>query len=312
MVSGRQGAHIPRVRGSSQEAGLNHVIRGCPAPPPARRCRHRTDHHRRGPVDLLAGTDLVRSRCGGARRFGDRLHGQGRPPRGALETLVRGASLPSRKISMNPPASVSAVVVPVDGSSLSCRAIPVGVSLARRLGASLHLFSAVPTADEVGERDAALAGLLAGIEDLPSARTVVVDLDVPGAIHEELRRLAPAMACMATRGRGRSAALFGSVVAETLARGHDALVLVGPFVGDGPKPEHEPRGLMVCVDSSPWSSCLVGISVAYAQRLGEALLIATRRGTRAGARASPPWSPALRSRWRRRGVPGGAGGASGR
>jgi len=176
---------------------------------------------------------------------------------------------------MNPPASVSAVVVPVDGSSLSCRAIPVGIALARRLEATLHLFSAVPTADDVDERDAALADLLAGIGDLPSTRTVVVDPDVPGAIHEELRRLKPALGCMATRGRGRSAALFGSVVVETLARAHDALVLVGPFVGDGPKPGHEPRGLMVCVDSSPWSSCLVGISVAYAQRLGEPLVIAT-------------------------------------
>jgi hypothetical protein len=31
---------------------------------------------------------------------------------------------------------------------------------------------------------------------------------------------------------------------------------------------------MVCVDSAPWSNCLVAISVAYAQRLGEPLLIA--------------------------------------
>jgi nucleotide-binding universal stress UspA family protein len=62
---------------------------------------------------------------------------------------------------------------------------------------------------------------------------------------------------------------------ETLARGHDPLILVGPFVGDGPRPEHEPRGVLVCVDQSPASKDLVADGVVWAGRVGEPLVIAT-------------------------------------
>jgi nucleotide-binding universal stress UspA family protein len=104
---------------------------------------------------------------------------------------------------------------------------------------------------------------------------VVVSLDAAGAIHEALRLAAPALACMATHGRGRSAALLGSVAMETLARGHDPLILIGPFVGDGPRPESEPRGVMVCVDQSPFSELLVADAFAWAAELDEPLVIVT-------------------------------------
>ena len=70
-----------------------------------------------------------------------------------------------------------------------------------RLGAELHLLSAVESVDQVETRD----GELARIEIPGHAvhRTVVVDRDPAGAIHEAVRKLQNAVACMATRhGQG--------------------------------------------------------------------------------------------------------------
>jgi nucleotide-binding universal stress UspA family protein len=45
-------------------------------------------------------------------------------------------------------SGVDTILVPLDGSRFSKRALPVAFELARRLGAQLHLLSAVPTEDE--------------------------------------------------------------------------------------------------------------------------------------------------------------------
>jgi nucleotide-binding universal stress UspA family protein len=104
-------------------------------------------------------------------------------------------------------------------------------------------------------------------------RSVVVSLDPAGAIHEQLRQRGRdrAVACMASHGRGRSAALVGSVATEVVARGHDPLVIVGPH------PDEHPggHGVMVAVDDSPVSASLLPIGLGWAGLLDEPLTVTT-------------------------------------
>jgi nucleotide-binding universal stress UspA family protein len=168
------------------------------------------------------------------------------------------------------PERVEIILVPLDGSELSERALPIATRLALRLGAEIHLFSAVEDEAEAARRKEQLAAYQ--LPCLGLHRSVVVSDDPAGAIHEELRRLGPpAVACMASHGRGRSAALVGSVATEVVARGHDPLVLVGPL-----PPEYPPgHGVIVSVDESPASAALLPVGLGWARLLGEPLTVVT-------------------------------------
>ena len=169
-------------------------------------------------------------------------------------------------------ADARTILVPLDGSAFSEVAVPVASRLAERLSADIALFSAVPTADDVPERERELARSLPGRQ---VQRLVVVNLDVAGAIHEALRRLPGAVACMATRGRGRTAALIGSVATEVIARGHDPLILVGPLNGDHAPwlDDPEPSGVVAGVDENPAVDTILSAAVHWAKMLHERLLI---------------------------------------
>jgi nucleotide-binding universal stress UspA family protein len=171
---------------------------------------------------------------------------------------------------MTIPDRVEWVVVPLDGSELSESALPVSVWLADRLGAGVHLLSAVETEDDAHDRSALLDKI-----DLPTVsrieREVVVDRDPAGAIHTTLRRLGQALACMATRGRSRSAAIVGSVSTEVIKRGHDPLVLVGPVVD----PRLRGTGVLLCVDEKPESRDLVPVAAKWADMVHEPLTVVT-------------------------------------
>jgi nucleotide-binding universal stress UspA family protein len=126
----------------------------------------------------------------------------------------------------------------------------------------------VSSEDDVPGREALLKGLDV---PAPSARVdVVVDLDPAGAIHRALKQLGTAVACMSSHGRGRSGALLGSVANEVIARGHDALILVGPAVGRVPLG----RGLLACIDETGDAE-LVSASLHWAELLREPLVLAT-------------------------------------
>jgi nucleotide-binding universal stress UspA family protein len=170
------------------------------------------------------------------------------------------------------PERVEVVLVPLDGSGFSLRAVPVAARLAGKLEAGIVLFSAVPTEDDVAARRAELDAVLPPCLG-PVRRSVVVSLDPAGAIHEELRRRGRdrSLVCMASHGRGRSAALVGSVATEVVARGHDPLVVVGPH------PDEHPggHGVMVAVDDSPVSASLLPIGLGWAGLLDEPLTVTT-------------------------------------
>jgi nucleotide-binding universal stress UspA family protein len=166
------------------------------------------------------------------------------------------------------PDAVDAVVIPLDGSEFSLVALPVGLELANALHAAVHVVSAVGTEDEVTAREAYLDSLGLG----PAVtRMVVVDLDPAGMIHESIKRLGRAVACVATHGRGRTAALVGSVATDVVARGHDPLVVVGPFVEAAPRG----KGLVASVDDTPAAGSLVQVASGWARLLGQPLVIVT-------------------------------------
>lgn len=167
------------------------------------------------------------------------------------------------------PDTVDVLVVPIDGSDFSRVAVPTAARLAARLGAEIHLLSAVDSVDELERRERELAHV-----DIPGhrvRRSVVVNRDAPEAIHEALGKLDDAVACMATHGRARSAALLGSVALEVVARGHDPLVLVSPYM-DQPR---RAAGVVACVDDSPASSSLVTMALGWAAMLGEDCTVLT-------------------------------------
>jgi nucleotide-binding universal stress UspA family protein len=167
------------------------------------------------------------------------------------------------------PDTIDAFVVPLDGSGFSLTALPAATRLAAGLGAEIHLLSAVESVELVDARD----GELARIEVPGHAvhRTVVVDRDPAGAIHEAVRKLENAVACMATHGRARSASVVGSVATDVVARGRDPLVLVCPYMG---QPRHG-SGVVACVDGSPAAAGLVAVAVRWAELLGEPCAVLT-------------------------------------
>jgi nucleotide-binding universal stress UspA family protein len=166
---------------------------------------------------------------------------------------------------------IDVVLVPLDGSESSARALPVAWELARGLDAQVLLLSVVAKEQDLKHREKELAAL-----DLPHGRaprrTVVLDPDPAHAIHDALLLNRPAVACMATHGRGRSAALVGSVATEVVARGHDPLVLVGPLVGDRRGPA---VGVVTCVDDTPASAALIPLALGWARRLVQPLEVVT-------------------------------------
>jgi nucleotide-binding universal stress UspA family protein len=180
-------------------------------------------------------------------------------------------SEPARSSTDEPtvPDTVDALLVPLDGSDFSLVAVPIAACLASRLGSEIHLLSAVESFDEVDGRERELARV-----DIPGhvvSRSVVVDRDPAGAIHEALRKLENAVACMATHGRARSAALVGSVATDVVARGRDPLVLVCPYM----EQPGRTAGVVACVDESPASAALVAIAIRWAELLGEACIVLT-------------------------------------
>jgi nucleotide-binding universal stress UspA family protein len=171
------------------------------------------------------------------------------------------------------PVEVGHIVVPLDGSPFAERALPVAAAVAAGLGADIHLVEVVPWREGEEGCEAAIRYL-----DSVSRRQratgwdVVQHDDVGQALSEAVAGFPDRMACIATHGRDRSAAVLGSVAASLLERSDRPAVLVGPggravTAADAP--------VVVAVDGTGGDEVLVPVALGWAARLGRRLEIVT-------------------------------------
>ena len=183
----------------------------------------------------------------------------------------------AESLTAEPAASaVGVIVVPLDGSPFAARALPVAAQLAERLDAEIHLLSAVARETDVSVREADLRSVeLAG---RPLHRRVVVDDDPAAAVLERVAEFTRPVVCLSSHGRGRSAAVVGSVAGDIVARSPDPVVVVGPNIDDiAPwDPKYVPRsGVVAAVDETPASALLLPVALQWAELFRGPLTVVT-------------------------------------
>lgn len=162
---------------------------------------------------------------------------------------------------------VQRLIVPVDGSDTSWKAADVALALARRTVSSVLLVEVVFEPEKIAEAEARLvAGVRAAdVGDLDVDIDVLVSDDsVASALDAALEDSPASTIVMASHGRGRSAALVGSVVEDVLQRTFGPIVIVGPNVAvsdfSGP--------IIVTVDGSHESEAALPLAAAWGIELG--------------------------------------------
>jgi nucleotide-binding universal stress UspA family protein len=151
------------------------------------------------------------------------------------------------------------ILVPVDGSTHSMTAARFGASIASECDADLELLYVAPS--ELQKADAQ-ADIERGIEPLgivPKVSILVHD-SVSGAISERCEADAGAMVVMASTGRGRSAAVLGSIAEEVLGQTFGPLVVIGP---NATEPKPLAGNVIVPVDGSKFSESSLTIAGAW-------------------------------------------------
>lgn len=162
---------------------------------------------------------------------------------------------------------VQHLIVPVDGSDASWRAADVAVALARRGDATLDVIEVVFDQHDVAEAEARLAERLeqhdtAGVT--VSTHVRIADESVAQVLGNEVEQHPEVTVVLASHGRGRSAALLGSVTEELLERIFGPVLVVGPHVTksgfDGP--------IIATVDGSTASESVLPLAAAWGIELG--------------------------------------------
>ena len=227
--------------------------------------------------------------------------------------------LPERRVYAD--SRIGAFVVPLDGTEFARLALVAAQELAERLGADVHLLSTVEREWDVAGRREELAAI--GRSLSTASVSVVVDRDPAGVIHETVKRLGRAIACLANHGRGRSVTLRTSVASDVIARGGDPVMLAGPWVGrpkgvwwsDAPISLSQFRGggVVACLNGTATSGSLVAVALQWALALEEPMIALTvaepipplleeSRIVRPSAPAM--WMPSWSRSWRWPGEPG--------
>jgi nucleotide-binding universal stress UspA family protein len=157
------------------------------------------------------------------------------------------------------------LIVPVDGSEASERAVPVAQMLAAQLGNCDILVMAAALTDDGNALRTYLDTLAERVGTDVIRTDFVEDADPARAIARAAENASDAMICMATHGRGRLAApLLGSVATEVLREVSAPVVLVGPRCE--PAWWHDPPRIVACWCGQPSNPILFP-----ARELAEAL-----------------------------------------
>jgi nucleotide-binding universal stress UspA family protein len=157
---------------------------------------------------------------------------------------------------------VQHLIVPVDGSDASWHAADVAVMLARRCDTNIDIIEIVTDAAEIPDAETRLADRVsqhdtAGVE--ATTKAVIGSESVAAGIADEVDRHPEVTVVLASHGRGRSAALLGSVAEELLQRVFGPVLVVGPQCRldgfDGP--------VVVTVDGSSASESVLALAAAW-------------------------------------------------
>ncbi len=159
----------------------------------------------------------------------------------------------------------SRVVVPVDCSELAWSAVAPARQLAEKWGAELELISIVHYGWEIEHATADIERYLAACGWQEGTIVTVLETRVRHvaevlANHVELNPGSFVM--MTSHGRGRSAALFGSVAERVLQLSPDPIMMFGPSI-DGDHAGFEGR-MFVCVDGTETSEAALEVAAPWA------------------------------------------------
>jgi nucleotide-binding universal stress UspA family protein len=167
------------------------------------------------------------------------------------------------------PDQVKTILVALDGSRFSERALLAAAPLAVPLHAHLFMFSAVRSEQEADERITRISQLRP--RGLPTTIDVLPDPDPAEAIDIVLHDLRDAIACLASHGRGRSAAILGSVTTEVIRRCRRPTIVVGPEFSN----QRLGKGVVACVDENPESADVMPVAAHWAEMLDSKLRMVT-------------------------------------
>jgi nucleotide-binding universal stress UspA family protein len=159
------------------------------------------------------------------------------------------------------------VIVPLDGSDASARALRPGMRLAATCDSPLRVLGVAAGDLEIPSLrqalDAQLAETARALGGTADASVVVKHAGEPwSAIADELDTAPGSLICMASRGRGRSAAFLGSTADAVVREVTTPVVVLGP-VADVDHFELS-GSIVVCVDGSRTSESILPIAASWA------------------------------------------------
>lgn len=188
-----------------------------------------------------------------------------------------------------PPATMTHLLVPLDGSALAEAALPATVRLARGLPARVTLL-------HVTERDAPATvhghhhlddpaeaeTYLEAWRDRLEAAGVGADChvhpnpegDVARSIAEHAAELGADLIVLCAHGEGGARGWWaGTMAQQTIRRAAPPVLLVRPEPGTAAAPEFAPRTVLVALDGSPEGEAALPDAAALARALGAGLLL---------------------------------------
>jgi nucleotide-binding universal stress UspA family protein len=159
------------------------------------------------------------------------------------------------------------IIVPIDGSTRSWHAACVGQLVADQCEATFEVVTVVADARQVQD---AHDELKTGLEELGEggdraiATVLLADFDtddtVGDVIGRHLESVPGSMLVMSSTGRGRSAAVVGSVVEDVLRSTFGPMIVVGPHVPDSYSFAGD---IIVPVDGSEFSETSLPLAAAW-------------------------------------------------
>jgi len=160
---------------------------------------------------------------------------------------------------------VQHMIVPVDGSDDSWRAVDVAVALGRRGDAPVDVVEVVFTEYDLDEAKLRLSSRLVqhDTQGVTISTRAILGKSAAEAIAAEVDMHPEALVVMASHGRGRSAALLGSVAEKLLQKIYGPILVVGPRATLS-----RFQGLVVVtVDGSAESEAVLPLAAAWAIEL---------------------------------------------